>query len=68
MDSFTPEGYDVSHREKPWGTAHAVLVAKNEIDGPFCVVNADDRYGPGAYTKINTYFDTTLSPEKLCMV
>lgn len=68
MESFTPEGYDVSHREKPRGTAHAVLVAKEEINGPFCVINADDRYGPGAYMKMNAYFDSQLSPERLCMV
>ncbi|MBQ4088450.1 MAG: nucleotidyltransferase [Clostridia bacterium] len=44
-DGFTvPEG-----REKPWGTAHAVLCAKDVIDGPFCVINADDFYGAGAF-------------------
>ena len=36
-------------RAKPWGTAHAVLVAAAEIDGPFVVVNADDYYGPSSY-------------------
>ena len=36
-----PEG-----RTKPWGTCHAVLCAKNAIDGaPFAVINADDYYG-----------------------
>lgn len=39
-----PEG-----REKPWGTAHAILTAKNVIDQPFAVINADDYYGPNAY-------------------
>ncbi|MFT5127438.1 MAG: NDP-sugar pyrophosphorylase family protein [Rhodothermales bacterium] len=32
-------------REKPWGTGHAVLSAAGQIDGPFCVINADDFYG-----------------------
>jgi len=32
-------------RKKPWGTAHAVWVARNHIDGPFAVANADDFYG-----------------------
>ena len=37
-------------RAKPWGTAHAVLCAKEEIgDAPFAVINADDYYGKGAY-------------------
>ena len=39
-------------REKPWGTAHAVLVASDLIDGPFAVINADDYYGPMAYPEI----------------
>ena len=35
-------------RAKPWGTAHAVLVAEPEVSGPFVVCNADDYYGPSA--------------------
>ena len=38
-------GYDYKDRQKPWGTGHAVLVAKDVIDGPFAVINADDYYG-----------------------
>lgn len=48
-----PEG-----REKPWGTSHAVLVAKDLIDGPFCVINADDYYGPKAFEKAYNYLKT----------
>lgn len=41
-----PEGFDVpANREKPWGTAHAVLMAESKIDEPFAIVNADDFYG-----------------------
>ncbi|MRI00633.1 UTP--glucose-1-phosphate uridylyltransferase [Kriegella sp. EG-1] len=36
-------------RPKPWGTAHAVWTARNVIDGPFVVLNADDFYGQPAY-------------------
>lgn len=36
-------------RAKPWGTGHAVLTARDAVDGPFAVCNADDYYGPGAY-------------------
>lgn len=32
-------------RQKPWGTAHATLMAKDVIDGPFVVINGDDFYG-----------------------
>lgn len=38
-------------RKKPWGTAHAVWTARNVINGPFVVINADDFYGQSAYRK-----------------
>lgn len=45
-----PAGFAVPEgREKPWGTAHAVLCAKDVIDAPFCVINADDFYGADAF-------------------
>jgi hypothetical protein len=45
-----PEGFRAPpERVKPWGTAHAVLCAAQEIDGPFAVCNADDLYGPDAF-------------------
>ena len=41
-----PEGFNVPEgRVKQWGTAHAVLAARNEIKGPFAAVNSDDFYG-----------------------
>lgn len=44
------DGFDVPEgREKPWGTGHAILVAKDVIDEPFSVINADDYYGVQAY-------------------
>ena len=36
-------------REKPWGTAHALLTARDQLDGPFVVLNADDFYGLSAF-------------------
>ncbi len=51
-----PEGYAVpSVRQKPWGTAHAALAARNVVDGPFAVINADDYYGPEAFQEIFSY-------------
>ena len=38
-------------REKPWGTGHAVWVARARVQGPFAVINADDYYGVDAYAK-----------------
>lgn len=36
-------------RAKPWGTAHAALVAASEVSGPFMICNADDYYGPSVF-------------------
>lgn len=48
--------YD-EERSKPWGTAHAVWVARDVIKEPFAVINADDFYGYGGYKRIKEYFD-----------
>ena len=40
------------YREKPWGTAHAILAARNAVKEPFCVINADDFYGFDAFKKM----------------
>ena len=51
-----PEGYAVpAERTKPWGTAQAALAARNVVDGPFAVINADDYYGPEAFKEIFDY-------------
>lgn len=66
-----PEGYAVPRgREKPWGTAHAVMSAKHLIDGPFAVINADDFYGPEGFRKIYDFLAETEDDEKYryCMV
>ena len=45
-----PEGFTVPEgRVKPWGTAHAVLCAADQIPGDFCAINADDFYGRSAF-------------------
>lgn len=60
-----PEGYSVPEgREKPFGTGHAVLCAKDVIDGPFAVINADDFYGRGAFEKISDFLQQTEDDEK----
>lgn len=60
-----PEGYSVIEgREKPYGTGHAVLCAKDVIDGPFAVINADDFYGKGAFEKISEFLSKTKDDDK----
>lgn len=69
--SNAPQGVEVPpEREKPWGTAHAVLVAAEKINEPFAVINADDFYGHQAYQTIAGFL-TSLKPyenNKYCMV
>lgn len=49
MDKL-PEGFTVPEgRQKPWGTNHAVMMAKDLIHEPFCVINCDDFYNRDAY-------------------
>jgi len=51
--SNVPEGSIYNKdREKPWGTAHAVWVAKNVINEPFGVINADDYYGVDSFVQL----------------
>lgn len=64
-----PEGFSVPEgRTKPWGTVHAVLAAKELIDEPFLIVNADDYYGKKAYEDIYRFLtDSERKPSEHCM-
>lgn len=62
-----PAGYSAPEgRTKPWGTCHAVLAARGEIEGPFAVINADDRYGPEGFRGIYEHFKHASAGE-YCM-
>lgn len=51
-----PEGFTVPDgREKPWGTNHAVLMAKDVIKEPFCVINCDDFYNRDCFKVIGKF-------------
>ena len=55
LDSL-PEGFSVPEgRQKPWGTNHAVLMAKDAIKEPFCVINCDDFYNRDAFMVIGKF-------------
>ncbi|MDR2562498.1 MAG: nucleotidyltransferase [Prevotellaceae bacterium] len=59
-----PDGYKAHpERVKPWGTNHAVLMAKDAIHEPFCVINADDFYGNESYQTIREFLDTLHGKE-----
>ncbi|MGI6319535.1 MAG: nucleotidyltransferase family protein [Bacteroidales bacterium] len=52
---FVPEGFDVSHRTKPWGTGHAILMAAEKIQEPFAVINGDDFYGADSFMQMGKF-------------
>ncbi len=57
-----PDGYSVPEgRTKQWGTAHAVLAARNEIKGPFAAVNSDDFYGRESFEIIAKHMKENAS-------
>ena len=66
--SSLPAFYRVpAERVKPFGTAHAVLCAKDAVHEPFAVINADDYYGVDAFRTVFSAFPA-LNEEKACMV
>lgn len=59
MDQDVPEA-----RQKPWGTAHAILCAQDAIKEPFAVINADDFYGAEAYAKIYHFLEAECTEDR----
>ena len=64
-----PDGYAVPpERKKPWGTAHAVLVAAAAVDGPFVAANADDFYGCETFEVLFRFLrETARDPRRYAM-
>ena len=62
------DGLDLITREKPRGTGHAVLAAKELVTTNFCVINADDYYGPDAYRQMATYLSKNCKTTTCAMV
>ena len=59
-----PEGFELpENRVKPWGTGHAILSAKDVINEPFAIINADDFYGNDAYRVISEFMEKSESNE-----
>ncbi|GAF03730.1 nucleotidyltransferase family protein [Saccharicrinis fermentans] len=64
-----PQGYTVPEgREKPWGTGHAMLMAKEAIQGPFAIINADDFYGREAYQTVIQFLENSTKDTEYAMV
>lgn len=68
LQSFVPEHLIQPDRKKPFGTAHAVLCAKDVIHEPFAVINADDFYGKEAFEVLGKFLSTEVRPDLHAMV
>ena len=65
LDSMLPAGFSTPDgREKPWGTAHALLCCKDLVNGPFAAINADDFYGRRAFTVMYDYLTAATDAER----
>ena len=59
--SLVPDGCSYDQlREKPWGTAHALWVARDVINEPFGVINADDYYGVDSFQQLSSFLTDSL--------
>lgn len=56
------------YREKPWGTAHAILSGRKVIKEPFCVINADDFYGYDSFKKMADFLTTDVTDSNYAIV
>ena len=56
------------YREKPWGTAHAILSGRKIINEPFCVINADDFYGYDAFKKMADFLTSDVTDENYSII
>lgn len=64
-----PFGIDIEiERAKPWGTAHAVLAARDAVKEPFCVINADDFYGRESYQKMANFLTKEVNDQEFSMI
>uniref|UniRef100_UPI0040485F6A nucleotidyltransferase family protein n=1 Tax=Algoriphagus sp. TaxID=1872435 RepID=UPI0040485F6A len=68
LDSFVPAELKQADRIKPFGTAHAVLCAKDAVHEPFAVINADDFYGKEAFAVLSKFLTTDVQPNLHAMV
>ena len=68
MNLFTDGYLATAERTKPWGTAHAVLCAKEVVKEPFAVINADDFYGRDAFEQAASFLKTKCDEHNYAIV
>ena len=73
---YVYQSYDLSpfgisetiERAKPWGTAHAVLAARDVVKEPFCVINADDFYSRDSYEQMAKFLTSEVNDESYSLM
>ena len=73
---YVYQSYDLSpfgiseeiERAKPWGTAHAVLAARDAVKEPFCVINADDFYSRDSYEQMAKFLTSDVNDESYSLM
>jgi UTP-glucose-1-phosphate uridylyltransferase len=64
-----PAGFKLNpEREKPWGTAHAVMMAADVVNEPMAVINADDFYGRESYQVMSDFLISSEDPSEYSMI
>jgi hypothetical protein len=65
LESSLPAGFAVPPgRSKPWGTGHAVLVARQAVETPFAVINADDYYGAASFRALGAALSAMANDDR----
>lgn len=68
LHSFIGNYQVPAERTKPWGTAHAVLCAKDAVKEPFAVINADDFYGRDSFEKAYNFLTTEVREDLYAII
>src|SRR5688572_25924651 len=68
LQSFVGNHAVPADRTKPWGTAHAVLCAKDQVKEPFAVINADDFYGRDAFEKAYKFLTKVVNSKTYSII
>lgn len=66
--NFTENVSIPAERQKPWGTAHAVLCCKGKVNEPFAVINADDYYGVDAFFQAAAFLNNLCNESTYALV
>lgn len=68
MDAYLGNYTVPAERKKPWGTSHAILCARQAVNEPFAVINADDFYGSDGFKKAHQFLTTECAEDVYALV